>query len=304
MIQKLDLWSKYILDARKRWKWLGYVLTGAAIIYIGILIVTSGLRLEDIHWNNYCKAIIISLFLFPISLTLQFIVWARLISYYRKTDWYDLLIYSRVILMRHLPGGVWHWIGRVSLYAGGTDVESRIIIKANFVEWAMFLLIAAAISLAGIDFIPVAIRIIIGIGIFGLATYIGFLWQPSHRHPVSRLIEASSWSLMNTISWAIGGAIFYLLIVAAGVNEIGYLRSTWIWSISGCISMMIFIIPAGSGIREIVLTWLLSPSLTVGYAVLTSVLIRLLFVLLDLVFGAIGMLVSSARVEKSQISAI
>ena len=118
-------------NARSRWQWLGYVITTATIAYIAILLLYGGIQLRHVDIRQFLPAIIMSFFIYFVSLAVQFAIWARLFSFHHRVGWRDVDIYSRMILMRRLPGGLWHWVGRTALYSSTTTVPPKIAMLAN-----------------------------------------------------------------------------------------------------------------------------------------------------------------------------
>jgi hypothetical protein len=61
-----------------------------------------------------------------------------------------------------------------------------------------------------------------------------------------------------------------------------------IWIIAGGAGMLTAVLPSTFGVREISLTYLLSPHLGMSPALLIALLIRILFILAEIVWGATG----------------
>jgi glycosyltransferase 2 family protein len=293
MIEKtITRWAEYLQSARTRWKWVGRGLTIAASIYIIVLLVYSGFQIAEINWRLYWQAALISLGLYFISLVIQFFAWVRMLSFHNKASWQDVVIYTRVILLRRLPGGVWHWVGRTAMYAESTPIPSRVIMVASFVEWTMLILVAGGIAISGFDFISVYLRLPAAVVLLVLAGMLGFSWQPAGRNLLWRSIETIVWVMIYACAWLLGGMIFYTFFLATGGEGLSWLRAWWVWAISGGSSMLLFIVPGGSGIREILLTWVLNPYLPPASVILIAILIRILFILGDVLWGYLGLLLS------------
>lgn len=291
MIEQLVVhWAERLQSARKRWKWLGQALTAAAFVYIVVLLVYSGFQVQEINWRLYWQAGLISLVLYFISLLIQFFVWLRMISFHNKTGWQDVVIYTRVILLRRLPGGVWHWVGRTAMYTEATAIPGRVIMVGNFIEWAMLILVAIAIVIAGLDFLSVYLRLPLSLAALSLAGILGYSWQPASKHYFWRSAEAFLWVAIYAGAWLLGGLIFYTFFLASGGEGLTWVRAWWVWAVSGGSGMVLFIVPGGSGIREVLLTWVLNPYLPPAAVILMAVLIRILYILGDVIWGSLGLL--------------
>ncbi len=284
-------------NARQRWRWLGRALTIAAVLYLAVLLYVSGFTIGSIDWAAYGRAVFYSLLLYCASLLIQFIVWGRMISFHHQVSAFDLVIYARYVLLRRLPGGIWHWMGRTALYSGSTNIPARVILVGNFVEWAMLVLVSAAIAAAGWTALPDVLRGLLALVFFGLSTALAWSWQPRQRPAWLKLAEGIVWSAIYLGAWILGGLIFYLFVIANGGESMSWLQGIWIWDLTGGASNLLFIVPGGSGVREVILTFLMKPHLTPASILLVAVLMRVTFMLGDLIWGGLGLLLS-LRISK------
>jgi len=287
----LETWARFSQNARLRWRWLGYGLTLLAFVYLAIILVYSGYQVRQLRWQDFWRPASLALALYLLSLLLQLFVWARLLSFHRKVGWRDVAIYSRVLVMRRLPGGVWHWVGRTAFYTGETELTGRVILLANFLEWVLLLLVAAGIALYSWVDLPIVFRWAGGMALCLAALALTIAWQPISRPTWLKAIDGGSWIAVYLLVWVLGGIILYRFAQAAG-GTLDLLGGIWVWALSGGSSLLFIIIPAGLGIREITLTWLLSPFLSPANALLIAILIRLAFTLADLIWGSLGLALS------------
>jgi hypothetical protein len=310
--QLFEVWSSVMISTRSRWRWLGYGLAGLAFVYLIALIIVSREQIQGIHWEVYRIPILAAMLIYPASFFVQYLVWSRIVSFYHRTGWQDMAIYFRVLLTRRLPGGIWHWVDRTTMYTGATDLPGRVVLRANFLEWALLLLIAGAIAAAGWPGNAIWLKIISG-ALLILALYLAFSWQPASRSKPTRFLEAFSWLTLFTIAWIAGGIIIYLfsratqigIEVSSQYQQITLIHCIWAWAISGGSGLLMVFLPAGMGIREITLTWLLASYLPVSAILLVAILIRVTYALADMVWGSIGMFFSLRvlRVEDREVQA-
>jgi hypothetical protein len=305
MINKLENWSHKIGDAQKRWRWVGNLLTIAAFVYIAAIFIFGGLNFSDIYWGDFWKPTLIALLLYLLSLLFQYIVWVRLISFHHKASWIDMAIYSRVLLLRRLPGGIWHWVGRTAMYTGNSLIPGRTTILANFLEWILLLLIAGAILLGGATNLPAWLRIGLSSLLVGIGAVLAFAWQPIHRRVILRALESLLWLILFLLTWLMGGLIVYIYVIAATAGAdsgtIDWLYSTWAWALTGGSSLLLVFVPSGLGIREITLTWILGPLIGVSNALVIALLIRITFIVADLLWGSLGLLISRRFIDRTQV---
>jgi hypothetical protein len=282
-------WQKLTVFAQTRFRWLGYLLIIAAFGYIGVILILQGPQLRDIPWRDYWVACLITLGLYLLSLLVQFFNWTRMLSYHHDINIQDLIIYFKVLVLRRLPGGVWHWVGRAALYSGVTEVSPRAIMMANFMEWTLLLLTAAGIAVLGLDSPVFAVNIAFTVVIIGLAIYIATRWKSSTSESEVRLCEGFIWVSLYALSWVIGGLVVFAFVKTAGSSPITWWETTWIWALTGGSSLLVIIVPTGLGIREIALLLLLKPYLQTTDALIVAMLIRFTFTLADILWGMIGL---------------
>ena len=296
----LETWANTINNIRKRWRWLGYALTLIALIYLIVLIVYGGYQLQEFHWKAFGVAFLIALGIYLVSLIIQFIVWGRMLSFHQKIDWRDIIIYSRVILLRRLPGGFWHWLDRTAMYSETEKVPGRVVLSANFMEWAMLLLVAGGIASIGLREISQLLGWLAPIILISFALALGIQWQPDSKSPLFRVLESGLWVTLYSFAWILGGIIIFLYTKTAGGQYITWERAVWIWAVAGGSSLLLFIFPTGLGIRELTMTWLLQPYLSPANALLVAILVRLTFTFTDILWGLVGLGLSH-RIHKKQV---
>jgi hypothetical protein len=295
-----ETWSRLLTTAQRRWRWVGYALTGLAFLYLGALVLVTREQIQDIDWSSYLGPFFLAMIVYLASLLVQYLVWSRLVSFHHRITWRDLAIYFRVLLLRRLPGGIWHWVDRTAMYTGATDLTGKVVMLANFLEWTMLLLLAGSIGVAGWPDWPGWLRGVLSIALAGLAISLAFAWQPKERRLILRLVESFWWAGMYILAWMAGGMILYLfgrttqlsLPPGSGYEQLTYLRCVWAWAIAGGSSLLMVFIPAGLGVREIALTWLLAPYLPFSAILLVAIIIRLTYAAADMVWGSLGMLFS------------
>jgi hypothetical protein len=284
-----DYWQKITLYAQTRWRWLGYVLILAAFVYIGAILLYNGQQIREIPWRAYWIACLITLGLYLLSLLVQYFVWARMLSYHHPISAQDFIIFFKVLVLRRLPGGVWHWVGRTALYSDITQVSPRAILLANFLEWILLFLTACVIAVLGSSQLSLEFKIPLAVFILGVAIFLATRWKSKNKPAGVRFGESILWIGLYTTSWILGGLVVLAFVKASGGVGITWLEATWIWALTGGSSLLVIIVPTGLGIREIALVLLLQPQLQAPEALIVAMLIRFTFTLADLLWGLLGL---------------
>jgi hypothetical protein len=281
-------WEKVVILSKKHSHWIVYVLVLFAFAYLGIIIYISSQEILTIPYRTWIYASLLTLFLYLASLLLQSYVWIRILACHHTIGWEEFWIYFKLLVLRRLPGGVLHWFGRAAMYDQNSQVTSKTVMWANFIEWTILILIALTLATAGISSLIWPVRVFLIVLLFTLAIFIAVKWQSEEGILLRKIAEGILWTGLYALTWLIGGLVIFLFTRSIGSSEIGLFDSTWIWAISGGASLLFLIIPSGLGIREISLTMLLYPFMSPSIALLIALLIRFTFTIADVLWGSLG----------------
>jgi hypothetical protein len=288
MDRLVDLWADKGKKRSKLWRWMSYILIAAMFAYLLYSFTQGDLRLGQVDWLAYGGALLAVLGLYGLSLVVQFFTWMRIIAFYRKINLQDVDIYARTILMRSLPGGAWHWLGRISMYSGETETPTRVVVIGNFVEWLL-------ITLCGLEIFLLTVG---GWGYAGaVSVFAGALWlayrvQPASRKWIGKVAEGCLWLLLYHFAWLLAaGNLFLLTKAVAGPDQMAVGLALKATSLSGSLGMLVTMLPSSLGVRELSLLWLLQVSLTPGVALLIALMLRIIYTVADVVWGGLTWLV-------------
>jgi uncharacterized membrane protein YbhN (UPF0104 family) len=232
--------------------------------------------------------------------------------------WRDVEIYAYTYLMRNLPGAMWYLAGRTVMYRE-RGIGAGVTLAASSMEW--LLLLAAAVSVYSSLSLAALSLWLLGLLIFPLLLGLILLaprilrsvpdryWPPGVVRRWLTGISASAvppnrdlalWLSLYVIAYVIGGLILFLL--THGVmpeSSITVIDAIRIWALTGGIGFLVtMFVPAGLGVRELTLTALLAPYVPDVGALLVALLLRMLFIASDLVWG--GLMWAIARVLGSR----
>jgi len=291
MIERfINSWVRITQQVRQKFAWIGYLLILGSILYLLYLLFLNWDEIPLIPWENLWGAGFISIILYLFSLIPQVTIWVSMMQFYHQTGWQDYKIFFQSMLMRRIPGGIWHWVGRITLYSSSSEIPSKVILRGNFWEWIIMILIALAMTLLGKPiYDKVGLMAYIGSAlVWSLAIFIAYKWFPSSELKILRILKSIGWILIYTIAWIMGGLIIFVFGWFSGIQSLDPLSAIWIWALAGGISWLIIIVPSGFGIREITLTTLLQPHMGASYAIIVSIAIRIVFMLSDFLWGGLG----------------
>ena len=267
-------------------KWLGRVLLFFSYVYPIVLIYLSWEEIREIKWDSLIENFLLSFLFYTSSLLLQSMNWTVVVNGNLCTYLQDSEIYFRSLLMRRLPGGFWHWLGRINLYASSDLRNKERIVKANFYEWW-------ALSLTGFTFYLLITHYLAGT--IAYVVLFLFLFSMKIKRQQKTLIEFL-WNFGITIAymlcWFLGGVIIQILSTNLNNSRaLTLLTSCKTWALTGAFGTLTFFLPSGLFIRELSFTALLSPVLEFSEIIFLALLVRLLFTIGDII-GSTAVLVA------------
>lgn len=309
-------WRSLEADPRVR-RWAAILLMVFTVGFLLFLLIRGRRELAQFDdWDAYLLVCAQGFLIYPLSLVVQAGCWATMIARFGnvKWGWRDAEIYATTHLMRRLPGAVWYLAGRTMIYRS-QGIGARVTLAASGLEWGLlflmalllYLVLSLAQSMPLWVWIPAAL--LLGICCLWALRYLfsiqGYQRLPRFIHrrlgalpsvSMPRLGDIAIWMAGYLFAYLIGGWILFFLVKGvapeAGLN---WVDTTRIWSLTGGVGFLAsMIIPAGLGVRELTLTALLSPAVPTVGALLIAILLRMLFIVSDLVWG--GLIWSLARV--------
>ncbi|HEY76440.1 MAG TPA: hypothetical protein G4O00_09710 [Thermoflexia bacterium] len=315
----LEKWSILRENPRlQRWISAGVLFLSVGFLLALLIYGYKELQQFD-NWQAYLAACARGFFIYPLSLSLQALTWSMMIARLgpKESRWRDIEIYAYTHLMRRLPGAPWYLAGRAMRYYE-QGIETHVTLAASGLEWLLLLVIAMVIYsalslplhsswLASLAFSFLAV-VLIAAGFQRLRLRWSTQDETRLPRPLRQVLvnlssldppqwrELALWMGLYAVAYVIGGLILFLLAHSvAPTSGITLGDAVRIWALTGGISFLTsIIIPAGMGIRELTLTALLSPNLPIAGALLVALLLRVLFIASDLVWG--GLMWITARI--------
>jgi glycosyltransferase 2 family protein len=213
-------------------------------------------------------------------------------------------------LGKYLPGSVWPVMAQMEL---GRD--HRVPERASGSAVGVFLLVlvgtglavvAAAAPLLGPDAVhaywwplaalPLALLVLVPPVLNRLlALVVRLARRPPLPRPLSAggILRAVAWAL---VAWVAYGVHIWVLTGQFGAGGLPLLaRTTGAFAAAWCAGFLLVVVPAGAGVREAALVLLLGGVLTRPQATVVAVVSRLLFVVGDLGWAAVGLVAGRRR---------
>ena len=297
-----------------------WVSVGVLLFTIGFLVALLIHGREELRqfddWHAYLTVCGHGFLLYPISLSVQALTWSMMITRLGQVDggWRDIEVYAYTHLMRRMPGALWYLAGRTVIYRE-RGIGASVTLAASGLEWLLLLVAAVfiygSLSLSNLGswllgFVTPLLLVAVSLwGLRFLCSAQGRRWLPGFVRQwlgnfsataVPQRGELVLWVGLYATAYAVGGLILFLLIRGVAPTASTTLSDAIrIWALAGGVSFLTsMIVPAGMGIRELTLTALLAPDVPAVGALLIALLLRMLFIASDLVWG--GLMWAIARV--------
>jgi hypothetical protein len=237
--------------------------------------------------------------LYALSLLVQFLIWVDLMGYQGHEYPRALEEYICTTFLGWIPGGVWKYVGRMTIYRA-PRLSSRAILMNNLVEICLLLLANGSILLA-VSPLPWPYRLAGG----GILLLVLVLLSraiapslPSFASPSSPASaappRAGRWTVWTVwmvwtggygLAWLCGGAITFLVVSAFHVplllsDALAY------WCIAGASGILMQALPINALVRDVTMTMLLTRTgMPLSEAVIAAFALRLMMLACELSLG-------------------
>jgi len=260
------------------------VLGVISIIYPLALLYFSRKEILNIDWSSFFEIFLLSVLIYNISMSLQNLSWSLIVDGSLANYWFNSNVYFKTILMKRLPGGVWHWLGRANLYDIQKGSESNSITRANLTEWMLLIL-------SGLSGYAFTINRWVGISGLFLTIFVAFLLlRRDNRNWVCSLSLSIILVLMYSVCWLVGGLILHWLLVSINVpGQVSFHHSLGTWCLSSAIGMFFFFLPSGALIRDFTLSAFLSKNYEPAKFLLVILQVRIIFLAADFLWSFLSL---------------
>jgi hypothetical protein len=300
--------------------WTHYITTGwrRQLLIVALISLSVGVTLQVIlsnwtlitthRWQLQPSWLLIVFVIFLLDYLLALWIWHLLVL--RLTGYNNLRgswrIYLRSNLVRRIPGpAVWHIASRATQYQEvGVDklaatllgvLESLFFIVSGFVTvllmlpfWFSSSQIHSQFNLTW--FIPVTFA---ATALIAHPRLLAYLWQKFSRQEQVlnlRWRDTLLWLFLYVLTWMLGGLVVFSIINFVYSSPFTLLPTVvGAWAFAGSISMMGAITLTSIGVREVSLLLILSAFLPLPITLLVVVIVRVLWLLGELLGGLIGL---------------
>ena len=272
------------LQALRANPWFSRTLFLFSILYPLALLYFSRSEIANISWKTVWVNFLVCLGLYYLSMLLQCLNWSLILHGHTRDLLENSEIYFKTLLMRRLPGGFWHWLGRSNLYSDLGTVEGPDLSRANLREWL-------GLILTGLACFAATVNLFLGIAVFimswlAVSFIVGRQKTSAPARPVLMLIVFA----IYVVCWFLGALILKVLLTGiAAPAGVPFMLSLKVWSLSGAVATLAFFMPNGALIREFTLSALLAPWFDLPKVLLLALQIRIVFTVSDVLFALLSL---------------
>lgn len=256
------------------------ILRIISIIYPIVLIYFSKNEILKMEWGSFFGIFLICFLIYYVSMALQNVAWSLLVDRNLTNFWFNSKVYFQTVLMKRLPGGIWHWLGRANLYDSQVNNERNSIRRANLTEWLLLIF-------SGLSGYAFTVNLWLGVISLILTIGTGFLLVNRENHSwVRSLLLSIILTVTYAICWLVGALILHWLLLSLNPSgDVTFQSSIGIWCLSSAIGMFFFFFPSGALIRDFSLSALLSKQYEPAKFLLIILQVRIIFLVADLLWS-------------------
>lgn len=263
----------------------------ASILYTGILVFVSIDEIKRIDWTGLLPVFVICFIVIGVSILLQALSWAFIMKKDEFPLRYNLLVYFKTLLMKRLPGGIWHWIGRNHLYIEGEEGKKQGI-RGSVIEWLGLLFSGLSLLAFTYGFLYGLLTITLLLAIFH---FLFVKWFTDNNSSKLSIFVY----LVYLVCWIFGSLLIFLLITDGfQVTHYTFLQAVNTWTSLGTISTLFFFLPSGIIVKEFSLIYLLDGVLSFNAIVLLSLQLRILMLVTEIIVGFFGYILLSCKLKQ------
>jgi len=294
----------------KRWQWalglLSFVLVNGYILY---RLAQDWSSVQSLDWikPNIGLLVLTSVVQF-LSLLLSIYSWTYVVRQfgYQIPFWQHFKIYTLSNLARKLPGVGWDILARAYLYQkqGGARVH---VISSTVMEIVIFGISATIVALLTMLLPgnrlplvnPMVLLIVLAVFLVLIPSplfrwFLRWLNRNHESQPDLRWYHVLNWTILNTITIALGGVTIYLFFLSLGViDQQALIPIIQCWALVVVAGTLLFWLPVDLGITASIIVLVLSTMVPMGQALILMLALRFWNSLTEIAWGIIGYVLPS-----------
>jgi uncharacterized membrane protein YbhN (UPF0104 family) len=222
-------------------------------------------------------------------------------------------IYNITQLGKYIPGSIWQFVGRISIYREANISNGKIrdtllletfwvVFSAFFIGVCLILLVQHELIYQLLEQLPKPLTQPVTLfTIAGLLLLLVVVLRKPLSHYAQRFMFSFNSILVVGILWTCLGFSFWITLLPFTNHDISFIYIVGLYALSYALGFVVPFAPAGIGIREAVLVMGLLPFLDTGTAIVLATINRLFYIVSEIVLVLVSSFISG-RYAKEGIS--
>jgi glycosyltransferase 2 family protein len=299
-------------------KVLQYVLTLAMIVAVGCFFYLEFKKNSDAirayHFSINFYYIIASIFVMTLAFLMDTYIWQICINNYlqKKLNFCEsMALYNTTAMLKYIPGKIWTYAAQMALMSS-KGISKTLVIYINMICFICLAFVSAMYILYYYLFCLQMTSWEVSVLIFILLITLDFIfiiWNTSIINyliiPINRIFKMEIQPIkMNNILFIYVQLLYLFAYIPLGIGT--YFLAKGIGmnipfsdifaviaaiSVSAILGYIAFFSPGGLGVREGAMLLMLKQFSNVATALILPIVMRLIYILIDLLLGIIGILV-------------
>lgn len=298
LLERLRRLNRWLTSLRQRFsrrtqRWIELGLNLFLLAVVALIIYQNGELLPILGRSLSLVSLVSCLGLYLLSLSVQAAIWIDLMGYRSGERRLALADYVQTTLMGRLPGGLWKWFGRVTVYRAA-HLSTSAILLVNLIE-LLLLLLTAGLLIALLFPTAWYWRLLVVAAQLLLASAIVWRLTPLVPGLQRRLIvvRVAGWCAGYLLAWGCGALILYLIAQPFSQTPLDLVTVLRLTSVSGVVNLLFQILPVSLLFRDLTLLALLGPFMSSPQAIVVIFALRLVSSICELLSSWI--LMAAAR---------
>lgn len=316
-------------------KVLQYILMLAMIVAVGCFFYLEFKRnwdaIRTYHFAINVYYIVASIFVISIAYIMDTYIWQICINNYlhRKLNFCEcMVLYNTTAMFKYIPGKIWTYAAQIALMSS-KGIAKAVLIYINMICFICFAFVSVLYALyyylLSLQVVPWGVAVLILILLIAL-DFVFIIWNTSIINyliiPINRIfsMEIQPIKMKNSLFVYVQLLYFFAYIplgigtyfLAKGIGmDIPFSNIFAIMaaiSVSAILGYIAFFSPGGLGVREGAMLVMLKQFTNVETALILPIVMRLIYIIIDLLLGIIAILVgmkygyfpNQAKIHKKQ----
>jgi len=296
LLKEKSLSRKKILGVVK-WLWMLLVILGTGYYFYQNWEQVTLLLTDVSLWRLFAALWLLILGKIMLVLLVNYSVKAE---GWHPSFWQTVGIYGLTSLGKYIPGGIWHFVGRIGVYRTN-HMDREQIIRAMVLENYWLLSSALTLGLSSLCFFQFdLVQLLLNINtssIFGffIGVLIFLIWIAAtyliHRfldkHTREKVVPPFLASLISVVAWLLIGLSFFIMFPNRALFELPLFIGGY--AVSWAVGYIAVFAPGGLGVREAALAFVFSNIASVEMIAVYAAMNRIIWVIAEVLFGLVGM---------------